>query len=587
METCRIFKERHNVFGKERRTIFSLTVKSKLWLVTVFILLSFIMITLITNNQLGKLSQLQDEAYRRSQDANYAQKMAGVGEELYRIIADTIINENIETSKSLWIKRIDEVEIELKSLLDISDTGQEEKWINETENIVENMDEIYINRLLPGLQGKVDNFDIKQLDEKIDNDISTINTLMNSFSESLLAEAVDADVEFDQERTNTINFLIVLSVIIIILLTLTLYFIIKSITKPLDTASKFAKKIGNGDLTIEKINYNKDDEIGTLINSLNTMFDNLKEIISVIYDYTEKLSNSSNELSDSGSQVGTTAEQVALAIENVASGAEEQSAKLGETSKNVHELAQRINEIDKKTIEMDSSSDDVIESIENGNNSLQDSIAKIYKVKEDTSEISNIIRSLGNNSEEVGKIVSLISDIADQTNLLALNAAIEAARAGEAGRGFSVVADEIRQLAEGSIDATTQITSMIKQIQSGVNEAVIKMEENDKSVEDSSVAIKSTEDVFDTIMGLSRDLKNIIQLVAANTEQVSDYSNSVQTSIDEITAVSQEFAGTSEEVAASSEEQIASTEEIISSAKQLSNMAVELSEVVKKFKLDN
>ncbi|MFP4017238.1 MAG: methyl-accepting chemotaxis protein, partial [Halanaerobiales bacterium] len=215
----------------------------------------------------------------------------------------------------------------------------------------------------------------------------------------------------------------------------------------------------------------------------------------------------------------------------------------------------------------------------------KESVNDINEMKVNTLEVSRTINSLGKMSQEIGQIVELISGIADQTNLLALNAAIEAARAGESGRGFSVVADEIRELAEESANATDKINRLIVKVQNGSVEAVKQMNSNVKLVETSVSSINSTGEIFSIIGEHTSNLINKLADISANINNMSEYNYSVEETIDNINTVSHEFASNSEEVAASSEEQVAATEEIVASAKQLSNMAQELSQTVEQFKL--
>jgi methyl-accepting chemotaxis protein len=179
----------------------------------------------------------------------------------------------------------------------------------------------------------------------------------------------------------------------------------------------------------------------------------------------------------------------------------------------------------------------------------------------------------------------MINDIAAQTNLLALNAAIEAARAGEAGRGFSVVADEIRQLAEESEDATNQIGGLVKEIQNGVGNAVNKMDETETVVDESVAAIETTGKSFKQINGAALTLSDLIEKISSRSAEVRGNSQEVESAIEQIASVSEEAASNSEEVAAAGEEQSASTEEIVNAAEELSAMAAKLTSIVAEFEI--
>jgi len=391
--------------------------------------------------------------------------------------------------------------------------------------------------------------------------------------------------EMEAVQAGAIRNLIIALVIAVLIGIILAFFITRSITKPVNLGVTFAKEIANGNLAAEKIEVDSNDEIGTLATALNSMQDQLRNVIQNVSDIAENLSASSEELTASGEEVATAASQVGESIQQVASGAEEQSAQVEETNSKINELIEQINDVEKMSNEMDEQADNVMNNINEGNQSVDNSVNQIENVKGNTKDVANTINNLGDLSNKIGEIVGLINDIAAQTNLLALNAAIEAARAGEAGRGFSVVADEIRQLAEESEEATTQIGGLVKEIQNGVGNAVSKMDSTEEVVDSSVSAIKNTGNTFEKINSAALRLRELIENINQQSEKVNVNSREVEATVQEIARVSEEAASNSEEVAAASEEQSASTEEIVSAAEDLANMANNLTEAVNKFNL--
>lgn len=292
--------------------------------------------------------------------------------------------------------------------------------------------------------------------------------------------------------------MLIFGLITVFLLVIVIFFISKYISENIHTVLKGMEKIAKGDLTC-KINFKSKDEIGNLTKEYNKTVKSQKEMINSIKEEISELSFQSEELASSGGELSKIADKVGKSIENVASGAEEQSAQTEETSTNVAELLNKINRTREKSEEMSKASYQVVEEVKVGKDSMNNSIDKINRVKENSTEIAIIINNLGDLSEKIGKIVNLINNISKQTNLLALNAAIEAARAGKAGRGFSVVADEIRELAEESGNATDNISKLINKIQSGVDNAVQKMKTTKIAVNDSVEVIKNTGSNFSNI----------------------------------------------------------------------------------------
>ncbi|MGM0549371.1 MAG: methyl-accepting chemotaxis protein [Bacillota bacterium] len=383
------------------------------------------------------------------------------------------------------------------------------------------------------------------------------------------------------------SLIILISALILIIALIFVYYLANKLTKPIIEIADYAQKIAAGDLS-QKVSakiLNKEDEIGQLANSFADMNLNLQSLIRQVMDIAGNLSASSQELSASGEEVAASAEHVGKAIQDVASGAEEQSAQVEETTSNIEELILQINDVKLSSDKMDQQADNVMKHLNEGDSAVSQSVAKIKSVKNNSTEVANTISELGDLSNKIGEIVNLINNIADQTNLLALNAAIEAARAGEAGRGFSVVADEIRELADESASATDQISNLIKKIQKSVKNAVEKMGETEEVVDDSVNTIDITGQSFKEIDTAAANLRDFIEKISEKADVVNKSSNQIDTSVKEIAAVSQEAASNSQEVAAASEEQAASTEEIVSAAEDLANMANDLTEAVSKFKL--
>ena len=319
---------------------------------------------------------------------------------------------------------------------------------------------------------------------------------------------------------------------------------LENVAKPVKELSSVSEKIAQGDLR-NKIEIDAKGDINILINSFKTMSQNLKELIGSIKKNADTTAAATEELSASSEEVNSSMQQVSTTVQEVANGAQ----KVSKSANDSREAAEKTSESAKK-----------------GSDAASSVNQKMTVISTSTNEGAEKIKTLGQKSNEIGKIVDTIKNISEQTNLLALNAAIEAARAGEAGRGFAVVADEVRKLAEDSGRASEQISDLITSIQKEISVSVDSMEKNIKSVDEGNSAVNVALESFKAIPELIKTVTN---------------------SLGDMAAVAEENAAGSEEVSSSVQEVTSAMEQVSSSAQQLSAGAEELRNLVNKFKIDD
>ena len=330
----------------------------------------------------------------------------------------------------------------------------------------------------------------------------------------------------------------------------------KSITKPLSEGVFVAQRIAEGDLTahIETVGT---DETGQLMGALKHMVTKLQGIISEVKTAAENIASASHELNASS--------------ELMSKGAGEQAGRAAQVATASEEMSQTVLDIAKNTSSIETSAIDTTKLAKNGEMVVNKSVDKVKFIAKTIDQSAQLIKSLGERSNQIGEIVNVINDIADQTNLLALNAAIEAARAGEQGRGFAVVADEVRKLAERTGNSTAEIGNMVKSIQNEVHQIVISMENITKEVKAGVDLSTEAGGVLRSIVESADKLHLMVQQIASATEEMAATSEEINKDIEMISSLSAGTSGSSGEIAKASHE--------------LSQLSINLEDVVKGFKV--
>lgn len=379
---------------------------------------------------------------------------------------------------------------------------------------------------------------------------------------------------------------LIISLIIGVILS---YLLGKAIEKPILKVTEFAKKTADLNLV------DTDDELGKLVeikdqtgNMARALYETrkaLKNIASELQIVSSTVTNQSNHLTKNTDENVSSITQIVNTIDQLAAGNTEQAETMSGISSTLSDVVSLIDGMAAKTSENAEQAAHSLDSINEGQSSVDIQTQKMEKTLRVSNEVNRSINELKEMIHQVTGFVGIITSIAEQTNLLALNASIEAARAGEAGKGFSVVADEIRKLAEQTSHSASEITSIIEKTSEKTDLAVFNIEQSNKLIDEQRDALKITEEAFNKIRRMYEGIVGGFTQAAATMKTVNSNSQTVSNQIQDLTSRVEEFAASTEEISATGQEQLVTTEFIAGAAKELDILAIRLNQQIKKFKI--
>lgn len=376
-------------------------------------------------------------------------------------------------------------------------------------------------------------------------------------------------------RNNNINNLVAVILSILILVSVISFVISRWVSKPLAKMEKAMERVGAGDFTAT-MTYTSKDEIGALSDRFMTMVENVRKLIKGTVTSFNSVAGTSDRVLENVDGLMSSSKEVTRAVEEIAQGAMETATGVNERLSAGQDLGRSISVIAGSLDDAKKISESMVSSNREGRRKIESLQNVFTQTVKSTNEVAENVYELSKSSKSIENILSTIKGISDQTNLLALNASIEAARAGEAGRGFSVVAEEIRKLAEQSSNSAEEINTIISGIVSIVSVTSRTVEDTKTSVESAKGNISETVQVFDQVDYNVNELESILKDFIKETGNMDALKNDLITSLESMAAISEESAASTEEISASSEEQYARITEI---GEEMNSLNLEISSI--------
>ena len=408
---------------------------------------------------------------------------------------------------------------------------------------------------------------------------------MRDFAAYYMELSKQLEAENEVNRKTAERLMVGLFTFMVILLGISGWLISRAVTKPLQLMVGFCQELSNGNFMETSRQIHQRDEVGQLADALIDMRAHVRKTLKQVNESAEQVAASSEELTAISEQSSQAVNQVAGAITQLAQGSEMSVSAAVDTSAVVEQMSAGIQQVAASTNQVAHNSAQAADKAKEGDASVNKAVDQMTNIEKTVNNSAQVVTKLGERSKEIGQIVDAISGIAGQTNLLALNAAIEAARAGEQGRGFSVVAEEVRKLAEQSQDAAKQIAQLIGEIQGDTDKAVVAMAEGTREVKIGSEVVTAAGQAFKEIAGLVMQMSEQVREISAATQQMASGSQKIVTAVKNIGEQAKLANGEAQTVSAATQEQSASIEEIASSSQALSMLAQDLQTAVSRFRL--
>ncbi len=549
------------------------TIKSKLITNVLILLLAIFSIVGMEIASLSTLGTMQDEGAKRSHDAINVKQAADGGLLLYQIVADAVINRELNQTLKVLALQKETVIKAFDKTIKAADTPEELKLAKEAMAAALEIVNIFEKNMLPALK-TTDAItpEIKKFDTEIDTLVTKIESAMEQVVASLEKEMIAADENFDRLRKSTTRKALIIGIVAILLQLGLAGWMLRTIMKPINSLRSMLMDMaqGEGDLT-RRLDDSTKDELAEVCKYFNRFIEKLHGVIKDMVGGIANLASASNDLAAVSKQLSTAARDTADKSGAVAAATEEMSTNIQSVSAAMEQSSRNVNMVASSTEEMTATVNEIAQSAEKARSISEGAVKQSRR----TSEKMTV---LGDAARKIGRVTETITEISEQTNLLALNATIEAARAGEAGKGFAVVANEIKELARQTAVATVDIKEQIGEMQETTSTTV-------EDIGKISAVIVEINNVINGIATAVEEQSAASNEIASNIGQASQGIAEVNENVAQSTVV---IAGITSDIAGINQQSTqvgVGSGQVQQSAQGLAVLAAQLEQLVKQFKV--
>ncbi|RFA34007.1 hypothetical protein CAI16_12820 [Virgibacillus dokdonensis] len=416
---------------------------------------------------------------------------------------------------------------------------------------------------------------------------SEVSSIMQEMVDNQTKKLENKQAQAVSNAKETQTWFVILTASIILFIVAISVLTVRSIAIPIHQLRARIKGIAEGNVQPEPLPINTGGELGQMMEATSTISENINNFLGKVNHVSNTISNYGQSFTRSAQEVMEGAEQIATTMQELAVGSETQANRASDLAMNMETFSTKVSDTNDQGKLIDQASQEILTMTEEGQQMMKSSSEQMDQIDKIVKEAVDKVRQLDEQSQEINHLVETIQDIAEQTNLLALNAAIEAARAGEHGKGFAVVADEVRKLAEQVSDSVTNITGIVTHIKHNSNLVTNTLENSYEEVGTGTKQIHATQQTFDGITMFVNEMVQVIKTISSHLEEMKDNSSKMNTAIHEIASVTEESSAGIEQTAASSQQSSAAMGEVVDQSKDLDNLRHELHEMVHIFNKGN